>query len=93
MFGYLIEHKSKLENRNKILFPRFIQNEYNTKLLNKKISNQNKPYNYKVSINVLKEIDQPGEKLKDIKTILNLSKDSINMLKKNKILRSITYIE
>jgi hypothetical protein len=73
--------------------PRFI--EYRNSLLNKNGARLNtlKAYNYKVVINVIKETDSADDKPKDIKSVINFNKDTLNLLKKKEVVRSIKYKE
>ncbi len=76
------------------LAPRFAEAQglsQNSATLNEKA--KMKPFNYKVTINVIKETDDAAAKPKDIKTVINFSKDSINLLKNKQIAKSIAYKE
>ena len=78
----------------RILAPRFAElKSLSENLASLKEETKMKPFNYKVVINVVKETDVATDKPKDIKTVINFTKDTINLLKKGEVVRSIPYRE
>ncbi len=49
-----------------------------------------KPYNYKLKIFIIKESD---EKAEEVSSVVNLTKDAINLMKKKSVNKSIHYEE
>ena len=78
ILGYFVQKNQNLKAAQ-MHIPRFAELRSTSKnLAGIKEETQMKPYNYKVTINVVKEIDEASVKPKDIKTIVNLTKDTIN---------------
>ncbi len=93
IFGYFNE-KQKFTHSASIFAPRFSQargRSSNTAHL--KARADMKPYDYKVIINVINETDDAKANPKDISSILNFTKESINLLKNKEVVNSISYIE
>jgi P pilus assembly chaperone PapD len=57
-----------------------------------KLRNSN-PHNFHVTISLLRETDEAKDKPKEIHAMVNYSREGINVVKKKKTIKTITYTE
>ena len=86
---YICGYDSRRKNKKsaELIAPRFSELSNLIKMHNRT------PYNFKVIINVIKESDPAGTKPKDIKTVVNLTKEGINLMKKKQVVKKVAYKE
>jgi hypothetical protein len=88
---FIHEGQISLNSLNNYIFPRFEQSRLETAFHDK--IEATKPYNYKLTVNVVKDSDESDDKIKNIKVVINLTKDGINVMKKKEVKKIIPFIE